>query len=251
MNGMDNSGFFTFGVPPERYHLPHPRLGLPVILFIRRVLMRAFEKLRERGFPLATEREDRITEQLFNILENDLRKTGEIKGFTSTSYDPVVRHAQVTNFNGQKLAKTPDLSFKLRHDETEPRQVISSHDALFIECKPVDADHPAGSAYCDDGLIRFTNGDYAWAMQEAMMLAYVRDDRTIAGHLIPAMANVDRMNSLATIRRPEDCSFASAPAFSEAEAVHISQHRRDFEWPDGKGPASDVTVYHLWHRCSK
>ena len=72
------TGFFTLGVPPEQYDLPHPPLGLPVILFLRRVLLRAFEKLRDRGFPLATEREDRVTEQLFNVLENDLRQTGEI-----------------------------------------------------------------------------------------------------------------------------------------------------------------------------
>ena len=37
MSSADTVGFFTLGVPPERYHLPHPRLGLPVILLIRRV----------------------------------------------------------------------------------------------------------------------------------------------------------------------------------------------------------------------
>lgn len=179
MSAPETAGFFTLGVPPERYDLPHPRLGLPVILFLRRVLLRAFGKLRDRGLPLATDREDRVTERLFHVLENDLRQTGEVVGFNVTLYDRVVRHAEVTNYNGQKLAKTPDLSFKLRSPGAEPRAVVSSHDALFVECKPVDADHSAGSAYCDDGLIRFVNGDYAWAMQEAMMLAYVRDGRTI------------------------------------------------------------------------
>jgi len=46
-------GLFTFGVPPEQYHLPHPRLGLPVILLVRRVLIHAFDLLWERNFPLA------------------------------------------------------------------------------------------------------------------------------------------------------------------------------------------------------
>jgi hypothetical protein len=242
-------GFFTHGVPPEQYHLPHPRLGLPVVLFIRRVLLRAFEKLRDRGFPLATEREDRVTEQLFNIIENDLRQTDEIKGFNSAFYDRVVRHAQVTNYNGQKPAKTPDLSFKLRYADTAPRPVISSHDALFIECKPVDADHPVGSAYCDDGLIRFVNGDYAWAMQEGMMLGYARDGRTIAKHLIPAMSELPRTNGLRTTSLPTPSSAPGAAACPEAEAVSISRHRRGFSWPHGKGPATDITLYHLWHRC--
>ena len=43
------AGFFTLGVPAERYHLPHPRLGLPVLLLIRRVVLRAFELLRNRA----------------------------------------------------------------------------------------------------------------------------------------------------------------------------------------------------------
>ena len=50
MTVRGTTGFFTLGVRPEQYDLPHPRLGLPVILLLRRVLLRAFEKLRERGF---------------------------------------------------------------------------------------------------------------------------------------------------------------------------------------------------------
>ena len=117
MSQSSQPGFFTLGVSPDRYHLPHKRLGLPVILLIRRVLCLAFERLKERNFPLATESEDRITEQLFNVIENDLRQTGEIKGFNSGFFDRVVRHAEVTNYNLQKLGKTPDLSFKLRYFE--------------------------------------------------------------------------------------------------------------------------------------
>lgn len=249
MRGRGTSGFFTLGVRSDQYHLPHPRLGLPVILLLRRVLLKAFEKLKARGFPLATEREDRITEQLFNVLENDLRQTGEVRGFNSGLYDRVVRHAEVTNYNGQKLAKTPDLSFRLRHAEQESRPVVSAHDALFVECKPVDARHAAGGAYCDDGLIRFVNGDYAWAMEDAMMLAYVRDGRTIDGHLVPAMTAATREESLAVAQRLQPCVQLGAAACAEAEAVYLSKHRRAFRWPDGKGPATDITVFHLWHRC--
>jgi len=250
MRAQLTTGLFTLGVHPDQYDLPHPRLGLPVILFLRRVLLRAFEKLRDRGFPLATEREDRVTEQLFNVLENDLRQTGEIDGFNSTFYERVVRHAEVTNYNGKKLAKTPDLSFKLRYAGAEPRPVVSAHDALFVECKPVDADHAAGSAYCDDGLIRFVNGDYAWAMQDAMMLAYTRNGRTIAGHLTPAMAVSARKASLGIVQPLRLCPGHAAAACPEAEAVYLTKHCRAFPWPDGKGSATDITVYHLWHRCS-
>ena len=249
MSQAGTSGFFTLGVTPDQYHLPHPRLGLPVILLVRRVLLRAFEILRDNRFSLATEKEDRITEQLFNVIENKLRPTGEIKGFNSRSFDRMARQAQMTNYSGEKLAKTPDLSFKLRHDEIEPRPVISAQDALFIECKPVDAAHAAGGKYCDDGLCRFVNGDYAWAMQEALMLAYARDRRTITDHLLPAMREPARMKRLQTERLPAPISAVEAGPTRFAEIVHMSRHRRNFPWRDGKGQATPIGVFHLWCLC--
>jgi hypothetical protein len=242
-------GFFTFGVSSDRYDLPHPRLGLPVILLIRRVLLRAFELLREQNFQLAAASEDEITAALHSVIDNNLRESGNVAGFSKRTYEPVVRQGQWANYNGAVLTKTPDLCFKLRDDNSEPRPIIPEFNALFIECKPVDATHSAGGKYCDDGLIRFVRGDYAWAMQEGMMLAYARDGRTIAGHLIPAMNEKPRLISLATTQLPEICSIPAAAICLLAEAVHTSRHRRGFPWRDGKGFAMDITIYHLWHQC--
>ena len=243
-------GFFTLGVAPERYQLPHPRLGLPVILLIRRVLLRAFELLREQKYNLAAASENQVTAALRSTIENNLRQSGEVAGFNRRTFETVGRQGRWANYDGKSVMKEPDLVFKLRDDEFEPRPVLSEFDALFVEAKPVDSTHAVGSKYCDDGLIRFVCGDYAWAMQEAMMLAYVRDGRTIAGHLIPAMMEAARETSLATVQIPEGCLAPAAAACDEAEALHISLHRRDFPWPHGKGPATHISVYHLWHRCS-
>jgi hypothetical protein len=250
MNTGRTAGFFTFGVPPDRYQLPHPELGLPVILLVRRVLLRAFHLLREQGFQLCTADEDDITAALRSVIENNLRQSGIVAGFSRRTYEPVIRQGQWENYSGTVLTKTPDLCFKLRQDEGEPRPVIPEFDALFIECKPVDAAHPSGGKYCDDGLIRFVRGDYAWAMQEGMMLAYARDGRTITDHLIPAMREKLRAVSLATDRFPEPCPAPAAAGCTRAEAVHASRHRRCFSWRDEKGPATDITIYHLWHECS-
>ncbi|MHB1309534.1 MAG: hypothetical protein ACYDC1_07990 [Limisphaerales bacterium] len=248
MSAADTAGFFTLGVPPDGYHLPHPDLGLPVILLIRRVLIRAFELLREQNYNLAAAGEDQVTAALRSTIENDLRQSGEVPGFNKRKFETVIRQGQWANFDGTRLTKTPDLFFKLRDDESDPRPILSEFDGLFIEAKPVDSTHPVGSKYCDDGLIRFVRGDYAWAMQEAMMLAYARDGRTIAGHLIPAI-EADRMQTLGTVQFPKLCAVPGAAASPEAEAVHISRHGRGFPWPHGKGPATEITVYHLWHNC--
>jgi hypothetical protein len=249
MSSGQTVGFFTLGVPPDRYHLPHPCLGLPFILLIRRVLLRAFELLREQGANLADAGEDDITAALRSTIENNLRHSGTVQGFSKRTFETVIRQGQFANYNGTRLAKTPDLFFKLRDDESEPRPVLSEFDAMFIEAKPVDATHAAGRKYCDDGLIRFVRGDYAWAMQEGMMLAYARNGRTITDHLIPEMSKPARVASLATVQLPEPCSAPAAVACAGAEAIHTSRHRRSFPWPDGKGVATDITVYHLWHQC--
>lgn len=242
-------GFFTLGISSQDYDLPHPRLGLPVILLIRRVLLRAFELLRAQGHDLAGAKEDQITAALRSIIENDLRQTGSVAGFNRQSYETVVRQGQVANYDGTRHSKSPDLCFKLRQDERQPRRVLSEFDALFIECKPVDAVHPAGGKYCDDGLVRFVRGDYAWAMQEAMMLAYVRDRRAIATHLVPAMQESGRETSLKTIQMPEPSRSPFAGAVPKAEALHISRHARGFSWPEGKGTATEIAIYHVWPEC--
>jgi len=249
MNKATEAGFFTLGVPPDRYRLPHPRLGLPVILLIVRVLCRAFDILREEKFKLAQAKEDQITAALRAVIENNLRQTGSVPGFNRSSYESVVRQSEVANYDGNHPAKEPDLCFKLRHDDAGPRMVLSEYDALFVECKPVDTTHFAGRDYCDYGLIRFVVGDYAWAMQEGMMLAYARDGRTIADHLIPAMKQQNRMTSLATVELPQPYGAVDAAAHARAEPIHISTHRRGFSWPDKKGKATDITIYHLWHDC--
>ena len=249
MTRKELTGLFTLGLSPDRYHLPHPRLGLPVILLVRRVLLRAFELLRDQEFNLTAATEDQVTAALRSTIENDLRQSGSVAGFNRRTYETVVRQGQCANYDGSRLSKTPDLCFKLRDDEGEQRPVISEHDALFIECKPVDTTHAAGGKYCDDGLCRFVDGDYAWAMEEAMMLAYARDGRTITTHLLPAMGEPGRMKSLQTEQLPAALTIPGASAEKFAETVHLSRHRRGFPWPDGKGQATSIDVFHVWCSC--
>jgi hypothetical protein len=249
MNERTASGLFTLGVAPERYQLPHPCLGLPVILLVRKVILRALEILREEKFQLTAASEDEVTAAIKTVIESNLRQSGSVAGFNRHTYDTVVRQAQVANFDGTRITKTPDLCFNLRNDEGERSAVLSEYDALFIECKPVDATHSAGGKYCDDGLCRFVRGDYAWAMQEAMMLAYARNGRSIAKHLLPAMSEPARFANLQTDKLPQPIATAGAAATNFAEIVHVSRHRRDFPWPHGKGQATPIDVFHVWCQC--
>ena len=116
MSTSETAGFFTRGVPAERYHLPHPRLGLPVLLLIRRVVLRAFELLREQKFNLAAAKEDQVTAALRSTIENNLHQSGEVPGFDKRKFETVIRQGQWANYDGKSLTKAPDLFFKLRDD---------------------------------------------------------------------------------------------------------------------------------------
>jgi len=166
---MTESGFFT--ASPHR--LPHPAVPLRVILATHTALTRAFELLRSSppaGFHLKDAKEDDITRQLHAILEDRFLTSQEIAGFDRRRIRNVIRAPEVSNHDGSHPAKKPDLVlFLLRRERWSVR---NSQDGIFAECKPVDDSHAVGKHYCDQGIMRFVSGDYAWAMQEGLMVGF-------------------------------------------------------------------------------
>lgn len=122
------------------------------------------------GFSIASADEDTITQALVEAIENRLSKNGKIEGFKCALFGKVSREPKITNFDKKHPDKMPDIFFDLKRDHMS---VLSDQDGLFVECKPVDRKHPIFSCYCQKGLKRFVDGDYAWAMQDAMMVGYV------------------------------------------------------------------------------
>jgi hypothetical protein len=243
---MSVPGFFT-AVPD--YRLPHPEVPLRLILTAHLALVKAFELLREvppAGFLLSTAKEDDITRQLHWIMENRLLRSKEVAGFDTRRIKNVVRAPEVTNYDGQHPAKKPDLVLFLL--KRESLSVLRSHDGIFAECKPVDDAHPVGTHYCDSGVKRFINGDYAWAMQEGMLVAYARGGRTISKDLTPVFASGSRHTELGSPSAPAVVSISRAS--KNSEALHATQHQRRFAWPAGHGNACAIRIFHSWHNCS-
>ena len=239
---MDKAGFFAAGVD---YQLPHPAIDNGVLVVIHNALRRAFALLRDKELHLGTANEDQVTRQLHWILEDILRQSGEVPGFDHRIFGKVWRAPEFTNFNGQRPVKKPDLVFEIVRDDT---LVLSSQDALFVECKLVDKTHSVGSVYCKTGISRFIEGDYAWAMQEAMMLGYVRNGHSIRSSLKPILSSPTYHAKLGHPTRTElipEC--VSDPL---AEKLHTTTHNRDFDWPHQKGRATPIRLFHSWHVCS-
>jgi len=240
---MSVSGFFTEGI---RFELPHPPINARLIVIAHAVVERGLELLRSdppEGFDLRTAEEDAITHQLQLVIENRLRRSHEVRGFDRRNFGRVWREPKVANFDGKHPDKMPDLVFDLKRDSLT---ILGTQDGLFVECKPVDGAHAAGEHYCDKGLRRFVNGDYAWTMQEAMMVAYVRDGRSIAKSLLPAL--VPRRVALKILADPTP--VGGGRVSNKAEILHASTHARGFPWPAGCGSACDIRIFHSWHSCA-
>lgn len=241
---MSTPGFF---VADPDYGLPHPKIPLRLILVAHLALTRAFELLRAQppvGIVLSTAKEDEITLELYRLLEDRLLGTGAVAGFDRRRFRNVVRAPEIPNYDGTHPAKKPDLVAFLM--EREHLSVRPSQDALFAECKPVDDAHPIGKHYCDSGIQRFVNGEYAWAMQEGMMIAYVRGGRTINTHLAPVLASGNRQAALGAPGAPAVVS----PTVGVGEPLQFTIHQRSFPWPRRYGKASAIQVFHSWHHCA-
>jgi hypothetical protein len=225
-------GFFTKGI---NYSLPHPLIDDRVILLICAALARSWTLLIHdppRGFDIDKADEDTITEQLVGIIESRLRKNGEVSGFDRALFGKVVREPKVTNYSKSRPDKMPDILFDLRREQLP---VLSEQDGLFVECKPVDAKHPVYSCYCKKGLVRFVNGDYAWAMRQALMVGYAADTYDYL-----------RLSSVLADRLKNAPFNVVAHGSCKESGLYRSTHKREFPWLEKHGTASPICVSHLW-----
>lgn len=130
------------------------------------------EQVRGGHFQICGAHEDTITEQLHMIL-GKVQSDGSYILPEILELQTPVREGNLRNWNGSKLDCQPDLTFR------PTRKLLNSNNAVaegvFVECKPIDLAHPVGSEYCKKGLNRFVIGDYAWAVDRALMVGYVRN----------------------------------------------------------------------------
>lgn len=225
-------GFFTRGI---EFTLPHPPIPQRTILLICKVIKRAWQLLLENPpdkFVLHSEYEDTITQVMVEIIENRLRKTGEVEGFDSERFGKVIREPKITNFDKEHPDKMPDIFFDLKRDQT---MLFNEQDGLFVECKPIDSSHSILSHYCNKGLVRFIVGDYAWAMQDAMMVGYVKGDSSFR-KLSSVLDGSTTSATLKTTQHSEVNEFA----------MYRSKHKREFQWPESRGQACQISIAHLW-----
>ncbi len=234
-----------FDEKAEGIRLPHPPLSLRSHLIVETAIRAAWNLMLTQGrvgFNLQAATEDTVTHELYERLYDEVFDKGKVPGFDREVFASLHREPKVRNFNGSNLDKMPDL---LVDFIDRPAGAMNSQYGLFIECKPVDKKHPVGSAYCDEGLIRFVRGDYAWAMQSAMMVGYARRGYSVVPKLSEALAS-SRKEPIPTSAGLESCPLTKATTC--AEQVAISKHERTFKYIGNGLPAGIIVIRHLWLR---
>lgn len=243
-----DSSFFTRR-PAARHFVPHEALGERWLLVIHVAVTAAFSFIRQRGFDLRSAGENEITNRLEHVLMNDVLNRDIVGGFDRLFFGPVTRGSEVENYNGIKISKKPDLIFHLQRENVLWDRC---QDGVFGECKPVDRKHSLAANYCAVGtarvgIERFVIGDYAWAMQEALMIGYVREGFHIFPHLAAELAAPRKHKALGLptepVVVPSDCDHVGR------EPLHLTIHLRSFVWKQTGEPASPIAIYHSWHDC--
>jgi hypothetical protein len=226
---LDQVGALTRGL-----HLPLPAVDAAHLEFIAESLCRAFHDVRaDHPTVVASGSEAEVTA----LLEARLNALVGQDPFWGQLVLCAVRGKESVSFDGSHIEKRPDLSLYL---SSRIRNF-----PLIIEAKILDsATAKTATLYCNKGLCRFLAGEYAWASQEAFMLAYVRDGATIAGQLTPLLS--------------KDMTHASpryavqtlpTPTIKLGGTLAWSQHIRAFAYLHQAPPTHSpgpITVWHLW-----
>ena len=217
-------------------------IPLSLMIVVQNVMSMAWRVLLDEAkngyFSICNATEDQITERLHMILgELDVAGDSIVSGWSQLQTP--VREGNVTNYNGNHPDKQPDFAFRPIRNLISCVNTVPT--AIFIECKPIDARHPIPSIYCCDGLIRFVNGDYAWGVDRAMMVGYVRNLCTLPGGLSTALAD------LALIRKMElSGKLENMQNTASGDSVCQSLHNRKFQFSGMTSPVDQIVVNHLW-----
>lgn len=166
--------------------------------------------------------ENEATSALVEALRT-VRSLGTVAAFTDYFFQTPSRDACETNFSGSILDKRPDIHLRLVGS-------FDDHHGWFVECKIVDARH-APRLYVQRGVVRYVNGDYAWAMPSALMIAYAADGCSIAGDLV---------------RHLPQPSVPLPAGVQVAVDSCRTRHARAFSYVGSNRQPGEIELVHLW-----
>lgn len=214
--------------------LPLAEIEWTHIEVLAECLFNAFEAIRKQWPETVTSGSEA---EVTALLESRLSRLLEEDPLWSQLVHCVVRGKETLSYDGAHLEKRPDLSIYLSNR--------TRGFPLVVEAKILDAATARTEAlYCDHGLLRFLDGKYAWACQEAFMIAYVRDSSSIGETLKPFL-----VKSMSRVPPPYAVEQLPVRHRNTSPDFACSKHSRSFVYPNQSTPQNlpgPITVWHLW-----
>ena len=122
---------------------------------------------------------------------------------------------------------------------------VDEHFGLFVECKVIGVRRKRVPLYVGNGMARFLDGDYAWAMNGAVMVGFVLGGQALPGDL---NAYFRHPRAARSSMRCRPGAGLSRPTWTnnspELSAVHVSEHSRRFSI-EGAVPGN-IELAHMW-----
>ncbi len=169
--------------------------------------------------------------------------SGKFQDFLGAfSYD--APEPKLQNFDRSSIGKKCDFTFRRAVPQPGTSRL---HNAFFVEAKLVTNDHTMGY-YASTGLERFLDGDYAWAMPQAMLLGY---KRLTSQELPRSLEDHFRRNGG---KKAQDLHLIEGPeAFVLSRGtprMYWTLHNRDKPRPGTEVTLGKIQVFHLWLNVS-
>ncbi|HBN9609788.1 TPA: hypothetical protein ACXJSJ_003180 [Pseudomonas aeruginosa] len=180
--------------------------------------------------------EDRYTDAICELLLYYLYDPSlPVNGFTSDVFESVERGANLSNFNLGVINKQPDLVIRLANS---PLVNTRRYVGIFAETKVVSK-KKALSNYTRQGVSRFVRGDYAWAMQDGIMIAY----RKQPTRQVDALD--ESLKKDVSLLTQEENSKHLLQSNLPIPACGKSTHERRWTYQAGGAPG-EIRLWHLW-----
>lgn len=245
---MSHEGFLTHVTNAA---LPHPPMDIRLLIGIEEGIRSAWKVIVED-----TTKNTKMLDNKYNEVDitvdlefalDKILQEASCSVFTDLHFVAPKRGVECVNFNGERLEKRPDLTFYLK--DRRPGINLSNYDAIFAECKIVDTNSDKNMGwYVKGGLSKFVKGDYAWAMPDALMIAYVRTKQKLPESLTDYFnkKTCGKFNSEVynLLEEPKICKQSNS---RKVYRVCRTQHERHWGYPpDGKRNPGNITIRHLW-----
>lgn len=242
---MSQPGHLSRRAVFEKGNLPFERIGDLELRAVEQAIREAWSHLVKNqsmhNIDLEEANEVTISERLVRIIDTIRRHTPPLIPAFSKYFETPQPDATLRNYRGDEI-DYPDFVFRLKVN-TKPG-INGFYFGLFVEAKIITNGGRNVGKYASQGLKRFLDGEYAWAMPHAMMLGYKR----FTTQTLPKSID-DHFNKPGNKEKFEVKSATAALCnFTRVKPrAYVTIHGRStWSYVETGNAPGDIEIIHLW-----